>query len=343
MSSEGLHDAFALLLREHQSTNAPLSADAATAIRGRLAARWASAMAAALVVGTLGAIAVAGTEATHTTAAISASPIPTPSISFATATFSLTGGPEFVSASAGFKCGEPAPAPRPVDRDLSLTLSEGTVFSLGDQQLDARPTTVRAAVRQVTPADQGTIATSGIDFLVVKDGIVSGILDGTGVGLAQNVVGGAISIPQTHLITDGAFCPDGDGVTPARLTSGTYQVVAIGRVFSTAESVALSQVLGDTINVMYLNPNNRADPAALYLPSISNCTTARAWGSALRGCLPDITPNAVIDEAAGTVSVIYHTDELVHQFSTVLVSEPLTVELFGSQHAVTDEASAVSS
>lgn len=344
MSSEGSHNAFALLLREHQRDKATLSAKTARTIRGRVATRWASGLGAVIVLGGLSAIAVAGPDGAHNASDMSASPIPTPSINFASVTFPLTGGPEFLPASAGLKCGEPVPASRPVDHDLSLTLSKSTVFSLGEQQLEVQPLTVRAAVRQVTTGDQGTIASSGIDFLVVKDGIIRGIFDGTGVGLEQNVMGGAVSIPRTHLVTDGVFCPGDGGPTPAGLTPGTYQVVAIGRVFSTPESVALAQALGDTINVMYLNENDRADPAALYLPGIYSCTTARAWSSALRGCLPDITADAVIDEAAGTVTVVYRTDELVSAFSTVLVSEPMTVELVSGQTtapSVMDEAGAV--
>jgi hypothetical protein len=84
---------------------------------------------------------------------------------------------------------------------------------------------------------------------------------------------------------------------------------------------------------MYLNPNYAADPAALYLPGIYNCKQARPWRAALRGCLPQITNSAVVDEATGTVTITYRAKDLVEQFSAVLVSDPLTVDLISSKSA----------
>ena len=331
MSTEGLHDTFALLLHQHQhqhhATKTTLSADVARAIRRRVAVRWASHVGALIVVASLGAAALTWPNRADDTPTLVAIPIPTPTIGFAAATFPLTGGPEFVPASAGLQCGDNAPAPRPVDHDLSLTIVQGTSFALGAEALGSRPTVIRAVVKETTASDKGAIATSGVDFLVVQDGIIRGMTGGGGVGLAQNVVGGTVSILQSRLLTDGVYCPDGQQKNPANISPGTYQVVAVGRVFSTPESVALAQALGDTINSMYLHANSQADPAAVYLPGIYNCKQARDWGSALRGCLPEITNDATVDEAARTVTLIYHTTRLVDEFSTVLVSEPLSVDL----------------
>jgi len=335
VSSEGLHDALSLLLRKHENAHAHspvgkraiLSADTARTIRRRVRFRWAGGIGAIVVVGGLGAVALAGADGGHNTPTVIASPLPTPTIGFAAATFPLTGGPEFVPASAGMNCGDPAPAPHPVDNDLSLTMSEGTSFALGLAGNGPRPSTIQALVRQVTDSDKGTVATSGIDFLVVQDGIIRGLIAGSGVGLAQNLAGGAASVPQSLLLAGGAHCSDGTHSSPITLTPGTYDVIAVGKFFSTAESVALSQALGDTINSMYLNANSQADPSAVYLPGIYNCKQARSWGSALRGCLPEITDNAAVDESAGTVTVVYRSKGLVDAFSTVLVSEPLTVDI----------------
>ena len=327
MTSETLHNTLALLLRENQPKTASLSATAERAIRRRVATRWTSRFGALVVVASLGAVALAGAHGADDTHAVNASPIPTPTIGFAAATFPLTGGPEFVPASAGMHCGGPAPAPHPVDNDLSLTMSEGTSFALGLAGNGPRPSTIQALVRQVTDSDKGTVATSGIDFLVVQDGIIRGLIAGSGVGLAQNLAGGAASVPQSLLVAGGAHCSDGTHSSPITLTPGTYDVIAVGKFFSTAESVALSQPLGDTINSMYLNANSQADPAAVYLPGIYNCKQARSWGSALRGCLPEITDNAAVDESAGTVTVVYRSKGLVDPFSAVLVSEPLTIDI----------------
>ena len=333
MSSGSLHDAFVLLVREHEGKRADLTSSAARAIRRRIVARWTGRLGALVVVGSLATAALAGPNGGEDNRAGEDSPIPTPTIGLADATFPLTGGPEFVNASVGLECGDPAPASHPIDHDLTLMVTQGTVFALGNEGLSTGPPTAQAVIRQVTSAKKGTIATSGIDFLMVQDGMIKGIITGSGVGLAQNIVSGTVTIPQRLMLAGGIYCSLAGQETPSPIEQGTYDVVAIGKFFSTPESVALSQVLGDTINTMYLNPNSLADPSALYLPGIYNCKQPREWGSALRGCLPEISDTAVVDEKAGTVTVTYRTKGLVDEFSTVLVSEPLTIQLGSGQDA----------
>ncbi|NYI40278.1 hypothetical protein [Demequina lutea] len=343
MSSESTHEAFALLLRHHQSKRTALGTAAVRTIRRRVATRWTGRLGALVVVGILGAVALDGASGGtdgNRHAAVGESPISTPTIGFVSATFPLTGGPEFIPASATLRCGDPAPTPHPVDHDLSLTLRVGTALTLGDQLSSDGPPLFQAVVRSVTTADQGTVATSGIDFLVIQDGIIRGMISGGGVILSQNLKGGTVTVPRSQLLIDGAFCSDGQHASPANIGPGAYDVIAIGRVFSTAESVALAQALGDTINTMYLNPNNQADPTAVYLPGIYNCKQARPWRAALRGCLPEVTDNATVDEARGTVTVVYHAKDLVDEFSAVLVSDPLTVELVSGQGTAMTAAAA---
>jgi hypothetical protein len=328
------------LLRDHQGEGAALSVVAVRTIRRRIATRWASRLGTLVLVGILGTAALQGADGKHLATGIE-SPIVTPTIGFATATFPLTGGPEFVPASSELRCGDPAPVPHPVEHDLSLTLRLGTSFALGDMLASAGPPTVETVARQLTGADQGAVATSGVDFVLIQDGIIKGMKSGGGVDLAQNLEGGTVTVPRNRTLVDGVFCSDGHELSLVTISSGTYEVIAVGRFFSTAESVALSQALGDTINTMYLNPNSLADPAAVYLPGIYNCNQSRAWRSALRGCLPEITDNAVVDEARGTVTVVYRAKDLVDEFSAVLVSEPLTVELVGDQRAAMATASAL--
>lgn len=340
MSVETEHEAFALLLRDHERARASLSADASRAIRRRVATRWTARMGVVAVAGGLGSAALAWPDSATDAMIAVESPIPTPTIGFASATFPLTGGPEFAPASAGLACGDPAPTAHPVDHDLRLTLGEGSTFSLGDEVSSVRAATVQAVVRQVTTTSKGAIATSGVDFLIVRDGIIRGIISGNGVNLAQNIVGGAVSIPQSRLVALGMYCDDARATSQEALAPGSYQVVAIGRMFSTPESVALAQAIGDTINTMYLNPNPNAVDAPVYLPGIYHCTQPRTWGAALRGCLPDITNNAAVDEPAGTVTVVYRSRNLVEEFSTVLVSEPFGIELAAPASATAVAASA---
>jgi len=124
MTSGHLSETFALLLRENSGRAATLSADAERAIRRRISARWVGGIGAIVALGALGTAAAAGTyggrggddTATH-------SPIPTPTIGVAVATFPVTGGPEFVSAVAGWKCGDPAPKPHPTEHDVTIALT----------------------------------------------------------------------------------------------------------------------------------------------------------------------------------------------------------------------------
>ena len=332
MSAANLHDAFALLLRDHQSETAALGTLAVRSIRRRVATRWAGRLGTLLIVGALATAALQSADGGADRLATGVkSPIATPKIGFASATFPLTGGPEFVPASSELRCGDPAPAPHPVEHDLSLTLRPGHVFTLGDQPARAAGATVEAVVRQISDADQGAVATSGVDFVLVQDGIIQGLISGEGVNLAQNLAGGTVTVPWSGMLAEGVYCSDGRQAVRTVVAPGTYEVIAIGRVFSTAESVALAQALGADINTFYLNPNGLADPASVYLPGHFSCKQARVWRAALRGCLPEITDNAVVDEAAGTVTVVYRAKSLVEEFSTVLVSEPVTVELFGGQ------------
>jgi hypothetical protein len=336
VSSDNLHDAFALLLRTKQGKRAALSSVAVRTHRRRVATRWTGRLGAVVTVGILGTVALqgagGGSDGGHSATAPE-SPIATPTIGFASTTFPLTGGPEFVPALSALRCGDPAPAAHPVEHNLSLTLRLGTAVALGDQPASKGPPNVEAVVREVTVANQGAVATSGVDFLVVHHGVIRGMISGEGVKLAQNLAGGTVSVPQGQMLVDGVFCSDGQQVTPANIDPGTYDLIAVGRLFSTAESVALSQTVGDTVNTMYLNPNYSADPAALYLPGIYNCKQARPWRAALRGCLPEITSSAVVDESTGTVTVTYRVKDLVDQFSAVLVSDPLTVALVASNGA----------
>ncbi len=335
MTSENLHDTLALLLRENEPKSPALSTTAQRTIRRRVATRWTARLGALAVVGVFGTAALAGTGGGRDNTAVIASLTQDPTLGFASTTFPLTGGPEFVPASSELRCGDPAPAPHPVDHELRLTISLGKI-GFGDLVVGEAPSVIRAAVGEVTTANHGAVATSGIDFLVVEDGVIKGMISGSGVNLTQNLVGGSFSVPKSRMLVDGVFCQDGQQTIRAGIDTGMYDVLAVGRVFSTPESVALSQALGDTINSIYLNSiylagNTGADPTAVYLPGNYGCTQARGWGSALRGCLPEITDKAVIDEAAGTVTVVYRTKDLVEEFSTVLVSVPHVVELLSGQ------------
>jgi len=320
MTTGRLRETFALLLREKHGKRTTLSADAERAIRRRIAVRWAGSIGAIVAVGAIGTAAAAGTyggaggDASH-------SPIPTPTIGFAATTFPLEGGPDFVPASAGLKCGDPAPTPHSVGSDLKLEVApSATATSPASSDSVAVPA-VDAVVSHLTTHRIGTVSTSGIDILVVRDGIIEGLFDGDGTQLATALSSSSRVDWPRLLVAERAHCPNEPPSATSGVAPGTYQLMAIGRVFSTPESVALSETLGSS---WYLYPGTQPDPHGVYLPGSYDCHRLDLSRTTVRACLPDITKNAVVDARAGTVTVLYKTEQLINEFSTVLVSEPLT-------------------
>ncbi len=331
-----LRDTFALLLRETHSQPAPLSAVAERSIRRRIRLRWMGRVGALVVVASLGTATVAGAYGTggDSESAVP-SPIATPTLSVAAATFPLAGGQEFLPASSELRCGDPAPTPHSADHGMSLLVAVTEPWTLGPGE--GRTVDLATAfLSQTGTTDMGDLATSGIDFLVVQDGIIRGVYQGEGVTLGGSFAP-AMSSPsgnQVPLIADWVRCPPLRTSTEAGLEPGPYELIAITRVFSTPESVALSQVFGLAYQTWNLNAENLDDPHAIYLPGSYDCEQVLAQQMApSRGCLPDMTHDAVVDKEAGTVTVFYKPEGLVEEFSTVLVSQPLTVTLESAAYA----------
>ncbi len=326
MTPGRLRETFALLHRENYDRTARLSPDAERRIRRRIALRWTGRVGVFVVVAALGAATVTGAFGGRGgVASATRSPIPTPTIGFAAATFPLGGGPDFVPATAGLKCGDPVPTPHSIGNDLKLEVAPSDSSSVATTLSNpAAVPTVDAVVSRLTNTSIGTVSTSGIDILVVQDGIIKGMFDGDGIQLATALSRSSSSNWPSLLVAERTHCPhelpsDSSGVAP-----GTYQLVAIGRIFSTPESVALSQALGSS---WYLYPGAKPDPHGVYLPGSYDCKRLELSRSTVRACLPDVTDKASVDPKAGTVTVLYKTSQLVDEFSTVLVSEPLTAKL----------------
>ncbi len=334
MTGEGLRDTFALLLREGHGRQATLSADAERTIRRRIALRWAGGLGALAVVAILGVAALTVVGGGSDRATVVESPALTPTLGVGSATFPLTGGAEFVSASSAWRCGEKAPPPHRVDHGVALGIvANDTGFLQLPEGVPYLPPTVNATLAQTSAADMGEIATSGIDVLVVRDGIVRGVFHGKDVAL-----GGAFARPSDAngaipLVSDWVRCPPFGSSPAAGVAPGTYDLIAMAHVFSTPESVALYQALGYSYGATYLNPDNQEDPAAIYLPGSDDCRKIVTDWFMARGCLPDITDKAVVNKDAGTVTVLYNKKDLVAEFFTVLVSEPITVTLVSAADA----------
>lgn len=345
MRSPRIREAFGLLTREYQQAAPALSADAARAIRSRVTRRWMARGAAGLAIVALGTSAVMGVLGGDGEELAIPSPVATPTASRAAATFPFEGGPEFVEAGSEYRCGDPAPTPHPAEHDLSLEIDvldddDGVgIFKPGEG------TTVDAHITQTGDADLGRVSTSGIDLLVVKNGVVVGRMPVSSTDLWLRLDSATATQYAVPLVSTWVTCPEdlwrqGPGIDP-----GTYEVVAVAKVFSTPESVALGEVLGTSGSASLLTTTGLAyDKNALYLPGSYDCAYAISMTSPARPCLADYTPNAAVDADSHTVTLLYDSTALVGEFSVSLVSEPLVAEflapdaeLYYSYQIATDE------
>lgn len=332
MTSARMRASFASLLRENHDPPAALSADAERAIRGRVAARWTGRGIGLAMVAALGALAVTGAlanDATDGDADLALpSPVLTPTVGRAAATFPFDGGPEFEVASSAYRCGDPAPAPHPTEHDLTLEI-EVTDAGFDSGVFDpSEGTVVTPYVTKTTDAELGLVSTSGIDLLVVRDGVVVGMLMTNGPNLRLPLDGAADTDSTTSLVAAWSYCPDDVRFQDPGIDPGTYDVIAVANVFSTPESVALAQTLSNSYGAWRLTSRRAVfDPDALYLPGSYDCEYAVLSDAPARPCLADYTPSAAVDTESRMVSLLYDTADLVDEFAVTLVSEPLTAEL----------------
>ena len=325
MTEKSLRATLALLLHDNEKPHASLSADAERAICKRVATRWAARIGALALVGGLGAFAVTGAIGGERN---DAAPSPSPSLAVDVATFSFEGGPEFMPASASFRCGDPAPAALPEASGLELILSAPQDPQDEDAGGWGGGQPMLGEIVRTTATRLGTVSTSGIDYLVVKRGVIVGMLDGAGPVLDLTFGGLEASTSFAWPLSTWVHCPSEPNQATEGIEPGAYAVIAVARVFSTPESVALSQVFGDAWSASNLDPTRLDDdPSAIYLPGSWDCSRAIAGGDPPRACLSDVMPQAVVDAEARTISLFYDVKDLAEGIDATLVSEPIAVEL----------------
>jgi len=338
VTTSRLRDTFALLLREGHKQPAALSAGAERTIRRRVGLRWAGRIGALVVAGALGTAAAAGAYGGWGGDSALPSPIVTPTIGVAKATFPVAGGPEFVSAAAGLKCGDPVPTQHSTERNVSLALAQTHVWQEGEAIVspDDAPT-VKAFLSQAQDTEMGVLATSGISLIVAHEGVVVGVSGYSPTDTGWNSLGSGAESQgayPTQLLAPWISCPGVDPNGPnsrqsADLEQGTYDVMAIARVFSTPESVALHQIDPGSLSAGGFD-TGYLDPNAIYLPGSWDCAQAVAGGQPPRACLPDYTDNAGYDPDTKEVTVLYDPSDLVEEFSEVLVSQPVAIAIPGA-------------
>ncbi len=330
MSALRLREAISGLHRARRGASRPLTREAERAIGRRVAARWglvavAVTAAGALTFGGANALVAAADDAA---AAATASATPSPTLSGpaaqAVARIPLSGGPEFTQPDDAYVCGDPAPDPLPADRDLALGIgTPGDSFAAVPTQAG-----IFIELTYLGASDAGVATVGEITLLLVSDGRIAGAIENMENQLVWPLEPGASIEYGIGVFSDDFTCKrrSAEGqhkYFETTIVPGEYDLVAVARVFSTEESVALGQAVPPWFRL----DESRKDPGGIYAPGSYDCARLAATTTVVRGCLPNIAPEATFDNGGGSVSVSYDASALVAPFETTLVSEGQPVTL----------------
>ncbi len=328
MRAARLHQALASLYEDLLPASAKLSGEAEQAISRRVTRRWATrgigaAVAAALAFVGTNAI-VAATDGAHdapAAASPTASDEPMPQL----VRIPLGGGPEFDGLEDHPICGTPAPQAQPRDGGFTITAGIGPATDpWPNQSVDALTASV-----SFDGGDPGPTARGPLWIVLLRDGVVAGAtaLDMSQLRDATVPRAGDIGI-ESPAYSETFQCrklslrgPREYDLFP--VDPGNYTAVAYTRIFATEESVALGQAVPEHLQLT----ESQKMPGGVYLPGSFDCAFLENYGVALRACLPDFVPGAVVDKNNQTVSVMYEPADGFEPFDVTLVSEPFDITL----------------
>jgi hypothetical protein len=258
------------------------------------------------------------------------------------ATIPLAGGPEFDSLNEYPICGAPAPQSQPQAQGFSIAAAVGPGT---DPWLDENTEWLSASVSYDAdePREPGPSSRGPLWLLLVADGKIAGATPFDGAQLHESVTPDLAS--QTFGIpaySDFFACrrlslrgPREYDLFP--VDPGTYTVVAYTRIFSTVESVALSQALP----VRFRLDESAQQPGGVYLPGSYDCTVLESRDQMVRACLPDVVTSAQLDDDRQILSVLYDPSGLAEPFDITLMSEPLDITLTSWADARGEDGNAV--
>lgn len=330
MRAPRLRSGFADAYRQARRPSMALTAEAERAIRRRVTRRWTARSIAAAAAGAVLFVGantlVAATSATDTVSSATPSPSASQGPLPRLATFPLDGGPEFQSLEDYPICGTPVPETPPSDEGFSISAGVRDAIDPWPNQ------NVAVLTAHVTSDDDVPRQASRGPLWVVlsRDGEVAGAvaLAGTDIQRATtpNIGGANIEVPTYAEIFQcrkvSASGPREYDLVPVE--PGTYTAVAYTRIFATEESVALGQTVPPWIQLA----EDQKLPGGVYAPGSFDCgLLLDSYSIAVRACLPDIVPGAVVDESTQTVSMMYDPEGFEMPFDTTLVSEPFDITL----------------
>lgn len=337
MRAAQLRQALASLYDDLHPASARLSGEAEREISRRLARRWVTRGVGLAVAGALafvGANAVVSVTERADDARAAASPTASDASPLRLAQIPLGGGPEFDGLEDYPICGTAAPESHPSDRGFSITAGVGPATDpWPNQSVDALTASVAFDGDDPIPSARGPLW-----VVLLRDGQVAGAA--------------ALDMPRLRDVTApragdlGIEYPTYSEMFRCRKLSlrgpreydlfpvdpGQYTAVAYTRIFATEESVALGQALPQRFQL----DESRELPGGVYLPGSFDCAFLENYGLAMRACLPDIVPGAVVDSGNQTVSVMYEPADGFEPFDVTLVSEPFDIGLTSWQDDMGD-------
>jgi len=316
------------LLADRRVASPPLAREAERTIRRTVARRWgvgavaATATAALFVAG--GTALLSAPDAAGETASATPSPSASGAGALAVAHVPLSGGPEFTLPDDAYVCGDLAPDIRPTDRNLALDI--GTPVD----SFEVWPAHAGFFIdlTYLGESDAGVATVGEVTLLLVRDGRIAGAIENVDSQLVWPLESGATIQSGVGFFSDDFTCKrrSAEGqhkYFETTIAPGEYDLVAVARVFSTEESVALGQAVPSWFRL----DESSKDPGGIYMPGSYDCTRLAANVTVVRGCLPDFAPEAVLDSGGGSLSVSYDASALVAPFETTLVSKQVSVTL----------------
>lgn len=331
MSAPRLREALASLLRDRRDASASLTRDAERAISRRVTRRWGAGALAVTAAGALtfvgGTALLSATDAAEPTASAAPSPTASEPVTMAVAHIPLSGGPEFAQPDDAYLCGDLAPESLATEQDLALALALSRQTD-ADSAASPQAANLSVDLTYLGTGDAGTGSVGSITLLLVRDGRIAGAIENVDSELSWPLQPGSSIQTGAGVFTDFFTCKRRSAEGQHRffnttVASGEYDVVAVAKVFSTEESVAL----GQAVPPQYHLDESLKDPGGIYVPGSYDCTQLLANGAMARGCLPDVATTALLDNTGESISVMYDSSALVDPFETTLVSSPVRISL----------------
>lgn len=320
---------------EADAVEAP--ADVSTAARSRRrrsgALLGAVAVVACVAVGAAG-VGIANGGVAQPAPSVSASPSAAPSedlsVPLASATIPIAGGPQYQTQEQAVECGAPAPAPTGTVDDFGVTIPAEGPLTIPPDTLSRGD---GASIDVLTTYDSEEtlpVAQDPVTLLLIKDGKVAGRFMQQGGEPYWSYTNFATFHGFSSLWPAGQFCPEvSTEISPGddwrMLNPGEYQVIPVAHLWASEESAGLAYLYQEKrIQVGESGFNPRSESL---LPGSWDCQRAVDSGVVTRACLGDATSTAIVDMAAGTVTLPYTPTQLVKTFDVTVVGEPVALSI----------------